>query len=112
MTQNSADSGANLRSARWFRKNDLPGFVDRPEALGLALSGSSLVPSTDERRGQFARQVGRRAVEAACRFMPKPWQKKVQRPDSEGQIGTEPESALPTISSSQCPDSNIQKELP
>ena len=38
MTQNSADSGANLRSARWFRKNDLPGFIHRST---LAVDGWS-----------------------------------------------------------------------
>jgi dihydroxy-acid dehydratase len=36
MTQNSPDSGANLRSARWFRKNDLPGFIHRST---LAMDG-------------------------------------------------------------------------
>jgi len=41
------------------------------EALGVALPGSSLVPATDGRRSQIAREVGRRSVplaaEGSCR---------------------------------------------
>ena len=42
------------------------------EALGLALPGSSLVPSTDGRRNQIAREVGRRSVKMAAECSPRP----------------------------------------
>ena len=42
------------------------------EALGLALPGSSLVPATDGRRNQIAREVGRRSVKMAAECSPRP----------------------------------------
>jgi dihydroxy-acid dehydratase len=42
------------------------------EALGVALPGSSLVPATDRRRIQFAREAGRRSVQLASRGGPRP----------------------------------------
>jgi dihydroxy-acid dehydratase len=49
------------------------------EALGLALSGSSLVPSTDGRRSQIAKEVGRRSVTMALTGGPTPAQILDQR---------------------------------
>lgn len=42
------------------------------EALGVALPGSSLVPSVDGRRNQIAREVGRRGVGMAAQGAPRP----------------------------------------
>jgi len=42
------------------------------EALGVALSGSSLVPAVDRRRSQYAREVGRRSVALALAGGPTP----------------------------------------
>lgn len=42
------------------------------EALGVALSGSSLVPAVDRRRNQIAREVGRRSVNMASECGPTP----------------------------------------
>jgi dihydroxy-acid dehydratase len=42
------------------------------EALGVALPGSSLVPATDRRRNQLAREAGRRSVQLAAEGGPRP----------------------------------------
>jgi dihydroxy-acid dehydratase len=42
------------------------------EALGVALSGSSLIPAVDRRRSQYAREVGRRSVAMAQAGGPTP----------------------------------------
>ena len=42
------------------------------EALGVALPGSSLVPATDRRRNQLARETGRRSVKLAAEGGPRP----------------------------------------